>query len=100
MLYVCDRYTAEFVATASNIPGETQFTIDDNGFTITKDGREQRYDYDMAGLIEKNGKEYCKQSDGSYYTFVTSPYIDRGEMQSSFNESALYYYDSPNERPN
>ncbi len=94
MLYVCDRYTAEFVATASNIPGETQFTIDDNGFTITKDGREQRYDYDMAGLIEKTVKEYCKQPNGSYYTFVTSPYIDRGEMQSSFNESALYYYDS------
>lgn len=94
-LYVCDRYTAEFVAVASNTSGETQFTLDDSGFTIIKDGVEQRTDYDFESPDGGTGGPFGKQNDGgSNCILVTSPYINRGEMQTTFGESSLYYYDT------
>lgn len=94
-LYVCDRYTAEFAAAAVNTSGETQFALDDSGFTITKDGMEQRTDYDFESLDGGQGGSSGIQSDGEIgCILVTSPYINRGEMQTTFVESSLYYYDT------
>lgn len=94
-LYVCDRYTAEFAAAAVNTSGETQFALDDSGFTITKDGMKQRTDYDFESLDGGQGGSSGIPSDGeSGCILVTSPYINRGEMQTTFVESSLYYYDT------
>ncbi len=94
-LYVCDRYTAEFVDAASNTSDETQFTLDDSGFTIIKDGSEHRTEYDLESLDGGTGGPLGKQSNGSSNCLlVTSPYINRGEMQTTFVESSLYYYDA------
>lgn len=95
-LYVFDKAITETVAFAANTQTETQFTLDDNGFTITKDGTQQRFDYDIAGLVGDNseGEHYCKQSDGSFYMILNSPYIKRGEMETTNFYSTLYRYDA------
>lgn len=95
-LYVFNLTITETVAFAANTQTETGFTLDDNGFTITKDGTQQRFDYDIAGLVGDNseGEHYCKQSDGSFYMILNSPYIKRGEMETTNFYSTLYRYDA------
>ena len=88
-LYVCDRYTAEFAAAAVNTSGETQFALDDSGFTITKDGMQQRTDYDFESLDGGQGGSSGIQSDGeSGCILVNSPYINRGEVLTTFVDSS------------
>ena len=69
--------------------------LDDSGFTITKDGMKHRTDYDFESLDGGQGGSSGIPSDGeSGCILVTSPYINRGEMQTTFVESSLYYYDT------
>lgn len=95
LLYVCNRYTAEFVAVASNTSGETQFTLDDGGFTIIKDGSEQRTNYDFGSFDGGPGGPLGKQPDGgSNCILVTLPYIKSDKSDVAYPKNQLYYYDA------
>lgn len=95
-LYVCERTNAEFFATATNSSGETQFTLDDGGFTITKDGVERRYDYDMGCFDGGPGGQSGKKPDGgSNCILVTLPYMKSAE---TYPKNELYCYDQEEKR--